>query len=162
MELQLVNLLAFVISIVAASAVGAERGSSLWLRRQRRGPSEKELQKDCHTKCEGISKPDLKAACACACNCACEGTCKKGVGGWLGPSKSAAKCADSCPGSGFESITCTTNCFFGCTNECDGTYGLVGVLAELCQYGCKLYQPTKKSFKRPIKGWPFKRKFGLS
>merc|ERR1712142_1191908 len=78
MELQLLNLLAFVLTIVAASAVAAERGSSS--RRLEDSPDENReagLPPGCKRKCSSMPN-DLKAG--------CEDTCKVGKGDWTWPS----------------------------------------------------------------------------
>merc|ERR1711872_1168922 len=86
MELQFLNLLAFVLSIVVASAVAAERGSSS--RRLEDSPDvnrEAGVPKGCQEKCRSIPIDRLKAG--------CEETCKVGKGDWTWPSKGAVKCA---------------------------------------------------------------------
>merc|ERR1712142_1063764 len=78
MALQLLNLLAFVLTIVAASAVAAERVSSS--RRLEDSPDENReagLPPGCKRKCSSMPN-DLKAG--------CEDTCKVGKGDWTWPS----------------------------------------------------------------------------
>jgi len=129
MELQFLNLLAFVLSIVAASA---ERDSSL--RRLEDSPDknrEAGVPKACQIKCRSIPINRLKAG--------CEDTCKIGKGGWTRPSKGALKCvvAESCSEyRGALAKKCKSPCYDQCAKECIEKYGEKDILTELCQYGC--------------------------
>jgi len=133
MELQLLNLLAFVLSIVAASVVAAERGSSL-LRRLEDSPDENRqagVPKACRIKCRSIRDTRLKAA--------CEDTCKIGKGGWTRPSKGALKCAAAASCNewrGAAAVACKNPCHYQCAEECVEIYGEEDILTELCLYGC--------------------------
>merc|ERR1712142_530482 len=129
MELQLLNLLAFVLTIVAASAVAADRGSSS--RRLEDSPDENReagVPPGCKRKCEAYPI-GLKAA--------CEDECAKGNGDWTGPSKSAFKCGRKC--SGKNALMCKEDCAEHYAEKCFHKYPNKGeiILVKLCMYSCR-------------------------
>merc|ERR1712142_1316777 len=129
MELQLLNLLAFVLTIVAASAVAAERGSSS--RRLEVSPDENReagVPPGCNRKCKAYPI-GLKAV--------CEDECAKGNGDWTGPSKSALKCGRKC--SGKNALMCKEDCAEHNAEKCSHKYPNKGeiILVKLCMYSCR-------------------------